>query len=731
MAKIGYGLTKQDLPLVVKDVLNQAEADGLLSVDERKFKNNLPSKGWTYAFLSRHSNLSARRPENLGFQRACITEDAIREWFNGLSTFLKEEHGIDAERFFTEANLERIYNADESGFPLQGTAGKCQVIVERGTKNIHRLAPDSKTQITVLSCVSAAGTFSKPFVLFPGKKLPKFNLTDVSEDDFDLGYSDSGWISSDTFFGWLSNLFYPSVKDKVQFPIILFIDGHTSHVNIAVSDFCRDHDIILHCFPAHASHILQPLDVSVFGPLKKSWNKSIKEFYMKFRTPMTKNHFFPVFDRAWKETCAKPQNAVSGFRSTGLVPFNVDNVDFSKLLDSKAVEKFRVEKTRIDSPIAEKVGLMRALTIVEKELDVQKLELFDTRFKNGYDVVVDSDSGRLWRIYAKLRRSLEKNAPSQVAEKSTNVEAMSIELPNEDRTFVEHSTQLPQNECTPTEPSGPPLSNDSDIVIALDEYCGVYGREPSPPVVLEVGHSPVPGPSNFLNQDDTLRTLSTSRELLTSTPTKKVHRPTNTFNNHNDQEDDENVSNTAAEEPSTSYSNFENSPFKTYLKISDNVIMSRKSGNKSKMPNAITGKVYNETLKFEQKRKSDAEAQKKRRKEEREKKKAGKQLKCRTVENPVGEHSSDDEIEISYQDDADFEALMELIQQPNTACATCFGTEQLNVKNAWIGCSTCEAWIHRGCVSRKVERMTEAQIRKLNFVCLTCKNKRTTKKTSK
>ena len=128
----------------------------------------------------------------------------------------------------------------------------------------------------MLACVSADGEFKKPFVMYPGKKLPKFNLTDVNDEDFDLGYTPNGWISSDSFFGWLSNLFYPTIEGKVEFPIIIFMDGHTSHINIAVSDFCRDHNIILYCFLPHSSHILQLLDISVFGPLKTFWNRSVK-----------------------------------------------------------------------------------------------------------------------------------------------------------------------------------------------------------------------------------------------------------------------------------------------------------------------------------------------------------------------------------------------------------------------------------------------------------------------
>ena len=87
---------------------------------------------------------------------------------------------------------------------------------------MHRLAPDDKKQITLLICASAEGTFQNPYVIFPGKKEPKFNLTEVNASDFDLGFSPKGWISSEAFFERLANIFFPNVKDKMPFPIIIF-----------------------------------------------------------------------------------------------------------------------------------------------------------------------------------------------------------------------------------------------------------------------------------------------------------------------------------------------------------------------------------------------------------------------------------------------------------------------------------------------------------------------------
>ena len=127
-----------------------------------------------------------------------------------------------------------------------------KVIGEKGCKNIYKLSSENKTQITVLACVSASGSYSKPLVLYPGMKLPKFNFNGIDVADYDVGFTQNGWMSSESFFSWLSNLFYPSIRDHVTFPIIILMDGHSTHINLAVCDFCRDHGIILYLCPLTA-----------------------------------------------------------------------------------------------------------------------------------------------------------------------------------------------------------------------------------------------------------------------------------------------------------------------------------------------------------------------------------------------------------------------------------------------------------------------------------------------
>ena len=379
MAKIGYGLSKKEIAPLIKEGLDKAEREDPDNYNEanRCFKDNLPSITWVYRFLSRHPELSSRTPEKLGYQRTYITEGQIRKWFENLIAFLQEEHGINAATFFSQCNANRIYNLDESGFPLAGTNGRLKIITAKGAKNVFRIAPDSKEQVTVLGCVSASGDFENPFVIFPGVR-PHFNLQDVDPRDYDLGTSPNGWISADCFFEWLANIFYPRVRSKVNFPIIIFMDGHSSHINLAVSSFCREKGIILYCFPPHASHILQPLDVSVYGPLKKLWNDALTDFSREYRgLAMSKTHFFKVFDRAWKLCVERKQTAVAGFRKCGLLPLNPDAVAYDRLITSGTSHPHSRPNAAVST--MERVGITRVFQIFEECLSDNWRQMFETR----------------------------------------------------------------------------------------------------------------------------------------------------------------------------------------------------------------------------------------------------------------------------------------------------------------------------------------------------------------
>ncbi|KZT51130.1 CENP-B protein [Calocera cornea HHB12733] len=110
---------------------------------------------------------------------------------------------------------------------------------------------------------------------------------------------------------------------------MLVLDGHESHVNAEFNTYCKEHDIIPLCLPPHSSHLTQPLDISLFGPLKRAYSDKINNLVRGGVTHIKKDDFFPAF-RAAFQVAFKEQNIKSGFRAAGLVPFNPDAV-LSKL----------------------------------------------------------------------------------------------------------------------------------------------------------------------------------------------------------------------------------------------------------------------------------------------------------------------------------------------------------------------------------------------------------------
>ena len=73
--------------------------------------------------------------------------------------------------------------------------------------------------------------------------------------------------------------------------------------------------------PAYSSHLLQPLDVGYFSPLKRAYSKLIKQKGRLGYNYINKLDFLKAYPTAHKEVFTI-ENTKSRFRVTGIVPFN-------------------------------------------------------------------------------------------------------------------------------------------------------------------------------------------------------------------------------------------------------------------------------------------------------------------------------------------------------------------------------------------------------------------------
>ena len=111
--------------------------------------------------------------------------------------------------------------------------------------------------------------------------------------------------------------------------------------------FAQSKQIHLFVLPAHTSHVLQPRDVTVFGPFKQFYYSECAA-YMKANMGkvVTKYEIASIACTAYLKSMS-PWNIVSAFKKAGIFPLNENIVPMKKLLpcepcrDNTPLEKIK------------------------------------------------------------------------------------------------------------------------------------------------------------------------------------------------------------------------------------------------------------------------------------------------------------------------------------------------------------------------------------------------------
>lgn len=86
---------------------------------------------------------------------------------------------------------------------------------------------------------------------------------------------------------------------------------------------CYINDVFLIYLPPHTSHILQPLDLTVFSVLKSSYRRLLQQLVrITDNTSIGKAQFLTTYAKA-RALAMKPETIKAGWKSTGLWPISV------------------------------------------------------------------------------------------------------------------------------------------------------------------------------------------------------------------------------------------------------------------------------------------------------------------------------------------------------------------------------------------------------------------------
>ena len=353
IATCGFGKKPDNLFNTVQDMMIE---DGR----PNPFVNGRPGKKWMNSFFKRNNMFSMRTPEAISKGRAVITEESVRKWFVKLTDYLTKNQALDVLE-----DPKRILNGDETSFMLCPKTGK--VIAPRGYKNVYQIVKGKeKEAVTVLAFFSAMGDILPPCVVFPYIRPPK-DVINSMPDGWFLGKSDTGWMKADIFYDYISKCLSKWIDDnKVKKPVLVFVDGHKTHMTMKLSKNCHDNNIILYALPPNTTHLMQPADVSVFKPLKSEWAKTVHDWCSQpqnANTVLTKSSFCPLLKKVLSKESLK-ESIKNGFRKCGLFPFDPSAVDYSKCVQN-TLEKKNASTSKITSPSSLKKGVFNiALKVI-------------------------------------------------------------------------------------------------------------------------------------------------------------------------------------------------------------------------------------------------------------------------------------------------------------------------------------------------------------------------------
>src|ERR1700722_654656 len=272
---------------------------------------------WASNFVKRRPELQTRFQRKYNYQRAkCEDPEVIRGWFKLVRNTIAKYGINDAD----------IYNFDKTGFMMGVISTAMVVTSSEGRAKAKKIQPGNREWVTVIQGVNSQGWNIPPFVVVAGKNhLASWYQNSGFLPNWVIAVTNNSWTTNEKGIDWIGHFEKYTKPQTIGCYCLLVLDGHKSHYSDEFEEYCKEHNIITLCMPAHSSHILQPLDVGCFSPLKKAYSRQIEDMMRAHIVYITKDDFFPAFHAAFNIAMTE-SNIRGGFQGARLLPFDPESV---------------------------------------------------------------------------------------------------------------------------------------------------------------------------------------------------------------------------------------------------------------------------------------------------------------------------------------------------------------------------------------------------------------------
>jgi len=272
-------------------------------------------------FLRRNPSIKTQRARKIdNSQIKSATKATIRAWFENLKA-----------RALQAILAENWYNMDETGI-MEGQGDNGLVLGERRLHRkdiLQKKQPGSRTWTTIVECISASGKALPPLVITKGASIQQqYYPLDLSPfKDWFFNHQKNDWIDDDIALEWLKRVFIPKTKPARDTDRrLLILDGHGSHTTDEFMWLAYQNNIQLLYLPAHCSHILQPLDLSVFSVLKRAYRRHLQAWMacgVSDTSAFGRRTFLECYQKAREEAISE-RTVRGGWKAGGLWPQDIN-----------------------------------------------------------------------------------------------------------------------------------------------------------------------------------------------------------------------------------------------------------------------------------------------------------------------------------------------------------------------------------------------------------------------
>lgn len=150
--------------------------------------------------------------------------------------------------------------------------------------------------------------------------------------EFAFQHNKTGYMTSKIMIQYMK--FFRKTLDERgnDATVVYFFDRHASHMDLELAKECRENRIVTIGLYPNSTRIIQPLDVGLFGAIKKSYKSEVVRWSREHPDEQYSVCDIASIVKIVNERVATTDTLKNSFRKCGIYPWCADQIDFTRCL---------------------------------------------------------------------------------------------------------------------------------------------------------------------------------------------------------------------------------------------------------------------------------------------------------------------------------------------------------------------------------------------------------------